>query len=156
MSYVYFVSPVGSDPNYEAKRRILAGLENETGVRFFLPVEHRSPFSLQATKSDVENALVVIADLSLERPSCYFELGIAQALGATVVLIASAGTTLHQAGNECAVHMYADLEEYRCVVVDAVTSYCSPGKMPLLMEQSMAPRVSLDPDGVKHRIGNRN
>jgi hypothetical protein len=34
-------------------------------------------------------AVFVLADLSLERPSCYFELGLAQAVRAHVFVIAA-------------------------------------------------------------------
>ena len=76
MMYVYFISPVGSDPSYPAKRNVLANLEPELGVTFYFPLERRPSFALEAAKADLARAHLVIADLSLERPSCYFELGV--------------------------------------------------------------------------------
>ncbi|HTE14574.1 MAG TPA: hypothetical protein VK642_05815 [Burkholderiales bacterium] len=122
MSYIYFVSPVASDPNYNAKRAALAEVEKETGQKFFFPLEERDSFSLQATKEDLARAFLVLADLSLERPSCYFEVGLAQAVGTQVVLIAVTGTILHQAGATSSVRSYADLAEYRAVVRQIASS----------------------------------
>lgn len=125
MRYVYFISPVGSDPNYAAKRSILASLESELGVTFFFPLERRTSFAFEVAKTDLELAYLVIADLSLERPSCYFELGVAEAVDAPVAVIVASGTVLHQTGNVLPLRTYADLDEYRNAVYQAV---CSAGR----------------------------
>ena len=122
MRYVYFISPVGSDPSYAAKRSILASLESELGVTFFFPLEQHTSFAFEAAKTDLALAYLVIADLSLERPSCYFELGLAEAVGAPVAVIVASGTMLHQTGNALPLHTYADLDEYRNAVCQAVSS----------------------------------
>lgn len=43
----------------------------------------------------IEKAEVIIADLSYERPNCYFELGYAKALGKDMIIIARQGTKIH-------------------------------------------------------------
>ena len=43
----------------------------------------------------IQSARLVVADLSLERPNVYFELGYARGLGKTVVTIMRAGTEVH-------------------------------------------------------------
>jgi len=43
----------------------------------------------------IQSARLVVADLSLERPNVYFELGYARGLGKTVVTIMRAGTKVH-------------------------------------------------------------
>lgn len=43
----------------------------------------------------IEKAEVIIADLSYERPNCYFELGYARALGKDLIIISSKGTKIH-------------------------------------------------------------
>ena len=43
----------------------------------------------------IEKAEVIIADLSYERPNCYFELGYAKALGKDMIIIAREGTKIH-------------------------------------------------------------
>ena len=54
------------------------------------------------------------SDLSFERPSCYFELGMAQAVAPRCSLIAERGTTIHQ--HSGTVSFYAGLEEYRQLI----------------------------------------
>lgn len=45
--------------------------------------------------SMIESARLIVADLSLERPNVYFELGYARGLGKTVITIAKQGTNIH-------------------------------------------------------------
>jgi hypothetical protein len=47
------------------------------GIEPFFPFECHSEFSVPATANKMLLAVFVLADLSLERPSCYFELGLA-------------------------------------------------------------------------------
>jgi hypothetical protein len=92
VSYVYIIGPVRSDPQYKQKRQVLADISSGYQYQFFFPFERYKSFSLDAVRTDLRNAAVVIADLSLERPSCYFELGVAQALDLPVQMIAASGT----------------------------------------------------------------
>ena len=43
----------------------------------------------------IKSARLVVADLTLERPNVYFELGYARGLGKPVVTIAKQGTNVH-------------------------------------------------------------
>ena len=121
MNYIYFVSPVASDPNYGQKRTVLHLLEVELNLKFVFPLEHHESFVLQSVIEDLARASLVIADLSLERPSCYFELGVAQACGVKIILIAASGTRIHQTGSVSHVQMYTDLGTYHEVVRMAVS-----------------------------------
>jgi hypothetical protein len=60
----------------------------------------------------MQRAEFVLADLSLERPSCYFELGLAEAANA-FFLVAAAGTPIHQVGNAGKVVFYSDMVQAR-------------------------------------------
>jgi hypothetical protein len=121
MSYIYFVTPVGSDPQYLVKREILAEISRDTGREFFFPLERRGSFSMNVARRDLRDAALVVADLSLERPSCYFELGVAQALDVPVCIVAAEGTRVHQTAPPASVHSYSSLREYRTVILQAVT-----------------------------------
>lgn len=113
MSYIYYISPVGADPDYGAKRGILNNISQELGIEWFFPLDRYACFAVPAALEDLRAAAHVVADLSLERPSCYFELGLAQALGVRLSLIAKEGTILHQAGGIDGVVIYQDLRSYR-------------------------------------------
>lgn len=43
----------------------------------------------------IEKAEIIVADLSYERPNCYYELGYAKALGKEMIIIAKQGTKIH-------------------------------------------------------------
>jgi hypothetical protein len=90
--------------------------------QFFFPLERYKSFSLDSARSDLRNAALVIADLSLERPSCYFELGVAQALDVPVQMIAASGTRIHQTATAGTVIFYADLDQYAFVIGRALES----------------------------------
>lgn len=116
MSYIYYISPVGADTEYGAKRDVLNDISKELGVEWFFPLDRYTSFTVPAALEDLRAAALVVADLSLERPSCYFELGLAQALGVPLSLIAKEGTVLHQAGGTDGVVTYQDLRSYRSAV----------------------------------------
>jgi hypothetical protein len=91
----------------------------------FFPLDGYAEFSIDATLRDLKVAEFVLADLSMERPSCYFELGLAEATGTAVFVIATAGTPIHQVGNPCQIAMYSSLVQYRSIVSDILASFCS-------------------------------
>jgi nucleoside 2-deoxyribosyltransferase len=74
--------------------------------------DHRAPPGFSA----LEDADIVLADLSFERPSCYFEVGFAQALGKRVALIATDGTAIHQVIGRDALIFYNTISDYENAV----------------------------------------
>ncbi|MEI6544338.1 MAG: hypothetical protein WCL60_12540 [Methylococcales bacterium] len=116
MSHIYYISPVGADTEYGAKRDVLNEISNELGVEWFFPLDRYTSFDIPTALEDLRAAALVLVDLSLERPSCYFELGLAQALGVPLSLIAKEGTVLHQAGETDSIVTYQDLRSYRIAV----------------------------------------
>jgi hypothetical protein len=92
--------PVGADRDYNFKREILNRVAERHRCTLHLPLEQTKgskEFDLLRALQDIADARLVVADLSLERPSCYYELGLAQALHKRTVLIAREGTAIHQA-----------------------------------------------------------
>ncbi len=111
---IYFILPVGSDILFPRKRaileRILADLREEGHFPFERP--NAPTFDLEQALNQMSEAKAIIGDLALERPSCYFEVGLAQGAGLSVVLIAPEGTPVHQVSQRDDVRFYADLEAY--------------------------------------------
>jgi hypothetical protein len=118
----YVIAPISLDLHYEDKKNILLVLAKSFGFRAYFPLDRFEGTSSaldvlpDRIAKDFQSARFVLADLSYERPSCYYELGIAQASEVSTVLIAEAGTDIHQAGGRQAVRYYADLREYQDVV----------------------------------------
>jgi nucleoside 2-deoxyribosyltransferase len=52
------------------------------------------PVNEEVTKAIIQSNLIV-ADLTGERPNCYYEAGFAHALGKPVIILAQTGTTRH-------------------------------------------------------------
>jgi nucleoside 2-deoxyribosyltransferase len=116
MDYFYVISAVGTDPQFAAKQAILKELGAGYHCEPFFPLERRSRFVMTTCRADIKNAHFVLADLSLERPSCYFELGVAEALDVPTAIIAAAGTRIHQVEDAQRVSLYATLDDYRSLV----------------------------------------
>lgn len=111
---VYVIMPVGSDPAYERRRAAIERATTAVGLATLLPADRLHadmPFDLDHARRDLRRARVVLADLTLERPSCYYEVGLAQALNRRVVLVAERGTPIHQAHDRDKVIFYDSLDD---------------------------------------------
>lgn len=111
--YIHVIMPVGSDPLYTAKRSAIAAGLTKIGIEARFPdyLPHRPAFDLRKMIDEIAGADSVIVDLSHERPSCYYELGLAEALGKRTLLIAEAGTPIHQTAARSLVRYYRTLDD---------------------------------------------
>src|SRR5437016_2699919 len=98
MADVCVIMPVRSDGAFPKKKRILEAIAREATLTWHIP-DYSEPesFNLERALDQLGKALIVLVDLSLERPSCYYELGLAQALRKRTFLIAPANTRIHLA-----------------------------------------------------------
>ena len=112
------IMPVGADPQFAEKRSMLLRSAQRHGFSVHFPFEKpaESGFDIEQTLSILKDADFVVADLSMARPSCYFELGLAQAQHKDVYLIARKGTDIHQAHGRNLTRFYEGLEDYAEVV----------------------------------------
>jgi len=81
---------------------------NETLQEFdcvSIRIDKQSPLGglVDRIKDEIRRARFVVADLTDERPSCYFEAGYAEALGKPVIYMASRESILHP-GQETKIH----------------------------------------------------
>lgn len=81
---------------------------NETLQEFdcvSIRIDKQSPLGglVDRIKNEIRRAQFVVADLTDERPSCYFEAGYAEALGRPVIYIASRESIMHP-GEETKIH----------------------------------------------------
>ena len=100
--------PVGSDPLHGARSTAITNGLARSGFSTLLPsYDAEDPcFLLDHFKEELRKADTVLVDLSGERPSCYFELGFAEALDIPIRLFAFEGTPIHQTGHREAVSFY--------------------------------------------------
>jgi hypothetical protein len=112
--FVFIVAPHSFDPNFGEKGRILSELAGQVGVDigWVSPASVKDAAGESIGLADLKRAAAVIGDLSFERPSCYFEIGLAYGLNKQVFLIAEQGTPLHQVVGRNTVSFYSGLDEY--------------------------------------------
>jgi hypothetical protein len=118
--YFYVITPIGADPEFAAKKATLEDIGRRHGCAPFFPLDHHDLFSIQTAKSDLRDSILVLTDLSYERPSCYFELGLAQALDLPVVLLAARGTRIHQMADGDRIHWYTGMQEYKTIIAEVL------------------------------------
>jgi nucleoside 2-deoxyribosyltransferase len=121
--FIFIVTPHSHDPEFEAKMRALSDAAREVGAE----IGWTSPASLKNTAdesvglAELRRSDAVMGDLSFERPSCYFEIGLAYGMDKPVFLIAKRGTQLHQVIGREAVEFYSGLDEYKKVAIKVLS-----------------------------------
>jgi len=116
-TYLYAIMPISSDTEFSIKKEIIKRTSNKLGVEVHFPFETIKDYSSNVF-SEISGACFVFADLSFERPSCYYELGVAQALEKEPFIVACVGTTIHQTQGD--VHYYNNLLQYEELVRKAM------------------------------------
>lgn len=118
MRKIFLISPYLVDPDFPKKKGIVKRLCRRNRYIFLLAEDEVTHESLDAAKTVDLFASVdyFIADLSFERPSCYFEVGFLQSRAATIFLIAKVGTPVHQLLNAESVCYYDDLDSYSAII----------------------------------------
>jgi hypothetical protein len=116
--YAYVIMPVGSDPFYTLRRTAIQRGIKAAGLKPRFPTYalDKPAFKLAELKIALRDADVVVVDLSRERPSCYYELGIAEALNKRIASIAEAGTSIHQFAARAEVRFYKDIADIEKIV----------------------------------------
>ena len=126
----YVIMPVGTDKYFEEKKFIIQKVaQNESLIPYF-PYNRTDniSFDITSTLSNLKDSEFVLADLSMARPSCYFELGLAQAIGKDAYLIAEEGTDIHQAHGRNLTRFYGNLQSYEQVITTTLREAKEMGK----------------------------
>jgi len=120
--YVRVVMPIGSDSRAPQKQIAISEGAKRAGfeVRFPVYLQLTPDRQLAWLISEFTRANAIIADVSRERPSCYYELGVAEAIGKRVHLIAETGTPIHQSAAGARVSYYSNLDDLTDVVESAL------------------------------------
>lgn len=120
-SSVFLIGPRRPQP--DAVRATIEQVVRSRGFEIVSPqYEATSPtFSLPLTLRSLQEVALVVADLSWERPSCYYELGLAEAAGARLLVIAESGTPIHQTSYRSDVHFFDSLPALQAILGDVLT-----------------------------------
>lgn len=121
--HVYVIMPAGSDPRSPKKRAVIGTFCDARGLTAHFPMDryHASgvDFPISSTLEEMRSSVFVIADLSFMRPSCYYELGLAEAIGCDVLVVAETGTDIHQSAHRSEVRFYSSLADLASVLTTA-------------------------------------
>jgi hypothetical protein len=126
---IFIIMPIGSNPCMEIKSDIIQKITKTYGYQTDIPLyDLKNPtFDLDLLINQINKSSFVIADLSYERPSCYYELGIAETLHKKIYALAESGTNLHQTTLREKVIFYKNIEDFRNqverIVKDSFSSY---------------------------------
>ena len=123
---VYVIMPVGSDPDAGSRRTCIVAAANALGLDTYFPLDHRGhgdDVDPATIRLELRRASVALADLSLERPSCYFELGVAIGVGLPAVVVAAAGTPIHQTADRGGVAFYDSLDGLTKILDDRLRRF---------------------------------
>ena len=88
LGYIFRLQAVPVDPKF-ALKEIESVIASSGGVAIRIDKEHPLEDLVGRIKKEIKGAIFVIADLTDERPSCYFEVGYAEALDKPLIYIAS-------------------------------------------------------------------
>jgi nucleoside 2-deoxyribosyltransferase len=127
--FVHIVMPVGSDPGFRLKQAAIRRGVEAAGYQAHFPDYHvaNPTFDAEHFADQLRSASAVLADLTGERPSCYFEIGFAEALDRPIFLVAERGTNIHQSAFRHAIRHYANLPELELVVSDLLSEAAHGG-----------------------------
>lgn len=113
---VFSIMPHFSDGEFNAKKAFLLNVSYGYNCEILIGSNSGMEEDVNTTLEKLHSADAVLADLTLGRPSCYFELGYAQAIKKPVFLIARAGTEIHQCISRCSLDTYSSLNEYGSLI----------------------------------------
>ena len=119
---VFSIMPHFSDAEFHAKKARLLDISPGYNCEILIGSNSGREDDVKTSLEMLNSADAVLADLSLERPSCYFELGYAQAIKKPVFLIARAGTEIHQVLSLCSLNTYSSLNEYERLIRTILSS----------------------------------
>ena len=109
------IMPVGSDSQLEEKQKQIQKIAEQHGIAPHFP-SYEDYSDIHVALQNLRSAEFVLVDLTFERPSCYYELGLAEAINAKIYLIAAQGTDIHQTSKRNSVQFYENLQQYPSVV----------------------------------------
>jgi nucleoside 2-deoxyribosyltransferase len=120
---IFYIAPYSKDKDFFIKFDMLQKVCSSNAMQVRKAVFEKDNFVLDETLELYENVDFFIADLSYERPSCYFEVGYAQALDKKVYLIAAKDTPIHQVIGKEDLLFYNSLKEYENIIFDIIHNF---------------------------------
>lgn len=113
---IFYIAPHYFDSDFDSKFKSIEEIAEKFHFEILKGIKSsEGEFDRKKTMELYNNADYFIADLSFERPSCYYEVGYIQGLKKNVYLIAMKNTPIHQVKGE--VEFYSSINEYREMII---------------------------------------
>jgi len=112
---VFLVTPHTKDEDFDNKKSIVERILNKHKIKLNTAGKGVS-LSANDTIKLYQKSDFFIADISLERPSCYYELGYLQALKKRGFIISKENEKIHQLLNRDSIRFYNDLIDYEKMI----------------------------------------
>ena len=121
---VFVIMPISGIGTASDKLRIVKEVAQERDWYAHLPIyDPDAPvFNLKETIREMRASNLVVADLTSERPSCYYELGLAEALYLPIFAIAEQHTEIHQTSIRGEVRSYENLDGFTQLIKRALAA----------------------------------
>lgn len=121
---VHIIMPVWSDPRFQEKQVAMARGADAAGYKLRFPEYPAAnpEFDADVYEAQLRSSSAVLADLTGERPSCYFEIGFAEGMGRSIHIIAEAGTDIHQSAYRHRARYYSSMAELERLVFEILAS----------------------------------
>ena len=93
--YLFVIMPINGDPLLEDTFDAIKTVSEKLNLNAERIDDIPSKIISEKILSSIRIAEFIVADVTLERPNCYYEVGYAHALGKNTILIAKEGTEVH-------------------------------------------------------------
>lgn len=119
---LFVIIAVGKRGQFRRKADCLRKIAACFDMTVHIPEYNRTEptFDLSKTIAAMNACDLILADLTYERPSCYYELGLAEALGRPIIAAARRGTRIHQTSHRSTVSFYESMLEFTALVTDQI------------------------------------
>lgn len=118
--YILVITPVQCDPAFATKMEIVRAQCREARIGHRVPRIDSGKFDIDGAMAMIHEAVLILADLSYARPSCYYELGLVEGAGRRAMLLAETGTQIYQHAGHDRVAFYDDLPAYTALIARAI------------------------------------
>jgi hypothetical protein len=119
---IFSVMPHLADQDFNAKKKLLLDVACRCNLVILFGSNSNKEDDVISSLEMLKSSDAVLVDLSFERPSCYFELGYAQAMEKPLILIAQAGTHIHQVLSRRSINTYSNFVEYELLIRKSFSS----------------------------------
>ena len=119
---MFTIMPAGQIRDYKRKVAVLELIAKTFDIKIRLPKYDRDKprFNLSKTLAELMASELVLVDLTHERPSCYYELGLAEALGRPLMIVARLRTPIHQTSLRSHVLFYRTIRDFEELITERI------------------------------------